>query len=531
LNYLDHIASIARLREKSQASTLRESRIGLEKESLRVNREGHIAQTPHPRALGSALTHPYITTDFSEALLEFVTPPFSDARETLQFLDHVHKFSYRHLDPEVLWCASMPCMVRGDDSVPIADYGRSNVGLMKQVYRRGLSHRYGRVMQTISGIHFNYSLPETFWRKLHPRLGPRALQATISDRYFGCVRNFQRYGWLVPLLFGSSPAICKSFLPEHGTDFEVFDSGTLFMPHATSLRMSDVGYKSSVQSALKIDHTTLESYVDSLTLAIETPHPAYEAMGVNVDGQYRQLNSNRLQIENEFYSFIRPKQITRSGEKPTLALRRRGVRYVEIRALDVNPFEPLGVSEQCLLIVEALVLFCSLHPSPPIDADELIRLDTNQAKVTTRGRDPKLTIDVGSGALPILVQATALLTALEPVCDLLDEAHGGERYRCALKNQQSAIDDPSLLPSAQVLSRMQNDGTSYFRFVMNMSLAHRDHFHAQQLSDAQSDMFAQEAAQSLIQQREIESSDSITFDEYLRHYFAQSDLNRENALG
>ena len=531
MNYRDHIQPIARLRDKSHASTLRESRIGLEKESLRVNREGHIAQTPHPRALGSALTHPYITTDFSEALLEFVTPPFSSIRETLQFLDHIHQFTYQHLEPEVLWCASMPCMVRGDASVPIADYGRSNVGLMKHAYRKGLSHRYGRVMQTISGIHFNYSLPDNFWRKLHPRQGARALRATISDRYFGCVRNFQRYGWLVPLLFGSSPAVCKSFLPEGTKGFEVFDGGTLFMPHATSLRMSDVGYKSSVQSSLRIDDSTLESYVDSLTQAIETTHPEYEAIGVKVDGEYRQLNANQLQIENEFYSFIRPKQITRSGEKPTLALRRRGVRYVEVRALDVNPFERLGVSEECMLIVEALVLFCSLHPSPAISADERVRLDANQVHVTTRGRDPKLEIDMGDGPSPIFVQANALLEALEPVCALLDEAHGSERYRCALKNQQGAIDDPSLLPSAQVLASMQRDGTSFFRFAMDMSLAHRDHFHAQQLSDTQNDMFEQESAQSLIQQREIEAGDSITFDEYLRRYFAQSEVNRESALG
>jgi len=509
---------------------LRESRVGLEKESLRVNLDGHIAQTPHPRALGSALTHPYITTDFSEALLEFVIPPFSDTRETLQFLNNVHQFTYQHLEPEILWCASMPCMLGGEDSIPLADYGRSNVGQMKRIYREGLSRRYGRVMQTISGIHFNYSLSESLWRHLHPRIDARALQTKINEGYFACVRNFQRFGWLVPLLFGASPAVCKSFLPDGADAFERFDNGTLFMPYATSLRMSDVGYKNSVQASLKIDDTSIDSYVDTLTQAIETSHADYEAIGVKVDGEYRQLNSNRLQIENEFYSFIRPKQITRSGEKPTLALRSRGVRYIEVRALDVDPFEPLGVSEECMLMVEALVLFCTLHHGAPIDAHERARLNANQLLVATNGRDPKLEIDLGDGPMPIFVQATALLDALEPVCAMLDEAHGDERYRRALKNQQRAIDNPKLLPSARILSCMQRDNTPFFRFAMNMSLTHRDYFRAQQLSDAQNHMFEQEAAQSLLQQREIESGETISFDEYLRRYFAQDDVNREGAL-
>jgi len=303
------------------------------------------------------------------------------------------------------------------------------------------------------------------------------------------------------------------------------------MPHATSLRMSDVGYKNSVQAGLNIDDTTLESYVDSLSCAIESSHPAYEAIGVKVDGEYRQLNSNRLQIENEFYSFIRPKQITRSGEKPTVALRKRGVRYVEVRALDVNPFEPLGVSEQCMLIVEALVVFCTLHPSAPLDAAERARNDTNQVQVATRGRDPELEIDMGSGLRPVFEQAIGLLDALEPVCALLDDAHGGERYRDALKDQQRAVDDPDLLPSSRILASMQSDNTPYFRFAMNMSLAHRDYFRAQKLSTAQNRMFSEEATQSLLRQREIEASDNISFDEYLRRYFSQSDIDRENILG
>ncbi|MCK5365310.1 MAG: glutamate--cysteine ligase, partial [Gammaproteobacteria bacterium] len=142
----------------------RGSLIGIEKESLRVTGDGDIVQTPHPPALGSALTHRYITTDFSEALLEFITPPYVDMGDAMICMNDIHRFVYANLDDdELLWAASMPCKVAGDASVPLAEYGSSNVGTMKNVYRRGLSHRYGRLMQAIAGVHFNYSFPQELW--------------------------------------------------------------------------------------------------------------------------------------------------------------------------------------------------------------------------------------------------------------------------------------------------------------------------------------------------------------------------------
>ena len=203
MNYCDHLESVTRLRENDPAASLRESRIGLEKESLRVNLDGNIAQTPHPRALGSALTHPYITTDYSEALLEFVTPPVHSSWEALQFLVDVHQFTVENLDDELLWAASMPCAMTTDDAVPIAYYGTSNVATLKHAYRRGLGHRYGRIMQTIAGIHFNYSIDEKVWAVLREHEGDGlGLQAFMSDGYFRLLRNFRRYGWLVLYLFG-----------------------------------------------------------------------------------------------------------------------------------------------------------------------------------------------------------------------------------------------------------------------------------------------------------------------------------------
>ena len=296
----DSVDAVAKLPSAAR-DCLAQSRIGLERECLRVDPKGYIADTPHPAGLGAALTHPYITTDFSEALLEFITPPFTDVAQTLEFLELTHRFTYQHLGDELLWSASMPCMVvRGDAGVPIANYGHSNVGRMKHVYRQGLSHRYGRVMQAIAGIHYNYSLPHEFWLALYPHHQYHELRDTISDHYFGCVRNFLRYGWLVSYLFGASPVICKSFLPADVEGFESLDKGTLYLPHATSLRMSDIGYKTHAQDNLNIDYNGIDTYVESLARAIHNHHEPYAKIGVKVDGEYLQLNANILQIENEF---------------------------------------------------------------------------------------------------------------------------------------------------------------------------------------------------------------------------------------
>ncbi|MGH8500071.1 MAG: glutamate--cysteine ligase, partial [Methylococcales bacterium] len=335
-----HNTRLDRLINSNQQHLIARGLKGVEKECLRITPDGKISQSPHPRALGSALTHPYITTDYSEALLEFITPPFADTRDTLSFLRDIHQFVYDNLPDELLLASSMPCAISGDASIPIATYGASNIGMMKHIYRRGLDYRYGRSMQAIAGVHFNYSVPEVFWPVFQDIEKNRAdLKDFIADAYFAMIRNLQRRGWIVLYLFGASPAICKSFLRDRKTfyhDFDEFDTHTFFKPYATSLRMSDIGYKNSNQARLNISYNNLQDYIESLTRAIETPHPDYQKIGIRVNGEYRQLNDNILQIENEYYSTARPKQIARSGEKPTLALKRRGVRYVEVRSLDLD---------------------------------------------------------------------------------------------------------------------------------------------------------------------------------------------------
>ncbi|HEX7030323.1 MAG TPA: glutamate--cysteine ligase [Gammaproteobacteria bacterium] len=499
---------------------------GLEKESLRVNADGRLARTGHPAALGSTLTHPFITTDYAEVLLEFITPPHADARATLEFLHDVQRYAYANMSDELLWATSMPCRLGRDEDIPIALYGSSNVGRMKHVYRRGLGHRYGRRMQTISGVHFNYSLPEHFWPAWRDRFGGEDLESIRNAAYFGLIRNFQRLGWLIPYLFGASPAVCRSFLEAAGAELpgiEITDSHTAYLPFATSLRMSDIGYRNkAAQAALNVSYNDLDSYVGSLGRAIDTPWPPYSKIGVRDGDDWQQLNDHILQIENEYYSFIRPKNITRSGEKPTLALKRRGVSYIEVRALDVSAFDPAGVNLPELYFLEVFLAFCLLSASPPISADEQAEIDHNQTLVATRGREPGLALRHNGQEVALRAWADEALEAMQSVAEILDSCEPDRRYSSALAAQREIAADPERTPSARMLREMSANEESFFEFAMRKSVEHREAYLAQPLAPERETFFREAAERSLAEQRAIEAADTLTFEEYLERYFAQT---------
>lgn len=494
---------------------------GVEKESLRVTPDRHLARTPHPRSLGSALTHEYITTDYSEALIELVTPAFAESWQLLQFLCDLHQFVYRHLDDELLWATSMPCIVDGDRDIPIARYGKSNIGRMKEVYRLGLGHRYGRLMQAISGVHFNYSFPARFWEVLGEALeAKRVDQDFISAQYFALLRNYRRHGWLILYLFGNSPALCASFVKGREHTLKELTPGTLYEPYATSLRMSDLGYRNKNQAGVRISVNSLDEYVRDLTQATSTPHPEYEKIGVKVNGEYRQLNANLLQIENEYYSYIRPKRVARSGEHPSQALRRGGVEYVEFRALDVSAYDPVGVNQNKLRFLEAFAALCVLKDSPPIGSSEQDTLDANHALVAHRGREPGLKLDRDGRAVSMNVWAAELIDSMRGVCEMLDEGLPQRPYTAALELQEAKISDPALTPAARTLVELQTTGESFAELAMRMSKAHKSYFlelyppNEQRLTE-----FAEQAEQSLEKQAAIERADDVGFDEFLARYF------------
>ena len=516
---------LARLLDGIDPARLREGRKGIEKESLRITRDGLIAQTPHPKPLGSALTHPHITTDYSEALLEFITPPYLEVDDALEYLRDIHLFVYEQLGDELLLGASMPCGIDGDESIPIARYGSSNLGRFKHIYRHGLWHRYGRAMQSIAGIHFNYSVPAPIWETLHHNEGDSSeLTDFISANYFGMMRNLKRQGWLILYLFGSSPAVCKRFFtsrPHLMAGFAEFDNGTLYYPYATSLRMSDIGYKSENQTQLAIDDATLTGYVSSLNRAVSTPYPTYEKIGIRVDGDFRQLSTSILQIENEFYSTVRPKQVAEPGERPLRALQRRGVRYLELRSLDLDLNCPIGIEDDTARFIEAFMLTCLFQPSPVITDEERRAINDNQLNVSQRGREPGLLLRRGLRTISLRDWAEEILAAMRPLCRLLDGDDPRRPYTVALERHDQAVRDPEQTPSAIMLKAMRTSGQSFAAYALKRSIEHHQTMRSQPLPERRRHAFQEMARVSIAKQRQLEQSDDMDFDAFLSDYFKQ----------
>jgi glutamate--cysteine ligase len=511
---------LALLAEHSNLPLLSQCLHGIERECLRVDGQGKLALTPHPRALGSALTHPKITTDYSEALLEFITGTETDPERTLAELDAIHRYTYSKLGDEFLWSPSMPGHLPDESQIPIAEYGSSNIGRLKYVYRQGLALRYGKTMQCIAGIHYNFSLPEALWSVLQADEGDdRPQQDYQSWRYIALIRNFRRYSWLLMYLFGASPALDASFMRGRSHQLEQLDEDTLYLPWATSLRMSDLGYQSNAQAGLTPCYDDLPSYTSSLHQAVSTPYPEYAALGIkDANGNWQQLNTNVLQIENEYYSNIRPKRVTASGERPLHALRARGIQYIEVRCLDINPFLPLGIDVTEARFLDAFLLFCALEQSPCLAEGECGASNDNFLRVVKEGRKPGLELLRCGEHVTLQAWASELLGAIGKVAALLDQSHGGEHHSQALAAQQAKIDDSSLTPSARVLHELRHHGDSFGQFALRQTRSHAAYFRGQPLPEAEIRFFDEAARESLAQQEAMEAGDELDFDSFVAEY-------------
>ena len=496
--------------------------MGIEKEGLRVSRKGGISQAPHPSAFGCALTHPNITTDFSESLIELVTPPMHSADEMLSFLSKTQHYLYQHLPKDQsFWPASMPCVIRGETYIPIAQYGSSNRGMMKTVYRHGLANRYGSVMQTIAGIHFNYSFSTEFWEQCRLLLAPNeTLRAFSDDGYMRLTRNVVRYGWLISYLFGASSAVCKSFLQGyHEHSLVEFNDSTLYKPYATSLRMGDIGYQNLAEdeAGVKANYNSLSHYIHSLKAGMQTSCSKYEAIGLKHRGEYQQLNTNILQIENEYYASVRPKPSVEEGKKPLDALNDSGIDYIELRSIDINPLSPLGIDKDQIYFLEAFMLFCLLEFSPAISSREQFEIDNNDRLVAHEGRKPGLKL-MHQGQSTLLKKCGEdLCKKIESCAQLLSKDHSN-----AVNDIARRINNPDLTPSAIALGQMKDRSQGFFDYINSFSKKYRRDFLSHEVDQQHFNYLDKQAKFSCEKQAEIERADNVSFDQFLVDYFKRS---------
>lgn len=516
---------IALLSADQHRQWLNQGRRGIERETLRVNPQGKLALTPHPRALGAALTHPEITTDYSESLLEFVTPALSEVKEVLGELTHIHHFAYQHIGDEYLWDASMPCELPEDAQIPIAEYGTSHSGMLKHVYRKGLALRYGKHMQCIAGLHYNFSLHPEIWTILHEAEGgSQVLQSAKdyqSDAYIALVRNFRRYGWLLMYLFGASPALASSFLQGKAHRLDVLSRDTLYLPYATSLRMSDLGYTSNAQAHLAPYYNSLDGYIESLRHLANLPYQPYVDMGTKRGDEWIQINTNLLQIENEYYAVIRPKQVTKRCERPWEALASRGVQYVEVRCMDIDPFETIGISEESARFLEVFLHYLAFMSSPSSTDEENKESKHNFERVVTQGRRPGLMLQHQGESVSLKAWGTQMIEEMHDVAALLDGINGNSSYSDAVLAQKMKLDDIGMTPSARVMNEICSSGGSFARFILKRSEAAATAMRNTPLSPEVEKRFEEEAKQSLLDQAQLEKIQTGSFDDFIADYCAR----------
>jgi len=493
---------------------------GIEKESLRISPNGKLSQTMHPVELGATLTNPYITTDYSEALPEMITQATDDREKPLEELYEIHQFSYQYLGDEVLWSASMPCIMGEEKDIPIAQYGSSNSAKMKEVYREGLGLRYGRFMQTIAGVHYNFSLPDKFWKAFYDESDSSlSFKDFVSEKYMGLIRNYLRYSWLIPLFYGASPALCETFLQGKNIDLKELVPGTRYGKYATSLRMSDLGYQNKIQSQLNVGYNCLPSYIEALERAIRTEDPYYLDIGVKKDGEYQQLNANILQIENEFYGGIRPKRVSRSGERPTKSLSLHGIEYIEVRSLDINPFSPIGLEQSQIAFLDSFLLCSLFAKSDPITGREMGENTANFERVVMQGRHPDLCLTVQNSCVPIKSVANNILNEIRPFALLLDKTYDTTEHVTVLDNLTEQLNDLDQTFSGRIVKDIERCKDGFFPYALQISKRHRQTFIDDPLSADRLGFYQDAAQESHKTKAKMEASDSISFEDFLGAYY------------
>lgn len=454
---------------------LKKTQIGVERETLRVTEKGMLAKTKHPSTLGSKLKHPSITNDFAEAQLELITEPYTSLKTVEEHLKELHLVAHGEIGSELLWPLSMPSTL--PRTVPIADFGASEEGKLKTLYRKGLVHRYGQNMQLISGIHYNISYDDAFFRSLHTSFkSTLSEEAFRSETYLHIARNVLRYGWIITYLYGASPTCADSF---GAKGLHKFGPKTRYLPHATSLRMSNHGYYSRIQQQLGISYNSKDAFIETMQHALTTKSPSYARIK-------EQLNSNILQYEGEWYTRVRP--------KPSLeTLQTKGIEYLELRSIDIDPFHPLGIGRCQMQFLELFLLFCLVKKSPPLTESEIKTLCKNQNDVALHGRHPGVHIMEGRVLKPIGQVAKTLIRALEKMSHLLPV--------CDIESFFAAVDDPEKTLSGKIMQVMQEENHTHESFGLKQASEHRAFYEKKVLPKAVQKEYKEIAEESVLEER------------------------------
>ena len=488
---------------------------GFEKESLRVI-DSKISSSQHPGELGSSLTNRYITTDFSESQLEMITPPMEGIDNSLNFLDSIHHFVSGNIGEEILWPLSMPPLINSENEIPIANFGKSNEGQFKSLYRHGLSERYGRLMQAISGLHFNFSLPEDIWS--NGELIEKKLAYEVKSAiYFSMIRNIYSFNWILLYLFGASPSIPKNYLKKESDSFIDSNNDICFLPYATSLRMSDFGYCNIDRKKITVSVNSLSEYIDDLREATTTQDSKFST----ISSSRRQLNSNILQIEDEYYAVARAKSANINFRRASSGLLKGGVDFLEVRSLDLDPFSRYGINSESSYFLELFMLYCLMNVSEKFNKDDLNHINQNDLLVCKYGRDPRLRITCNGKKISIRDWGHMILDDMQSIAESIDFKK--ERYTNTIESFRNKITNPELTISGHMMEELQKLNYDYIDLGRAIGSENRDYYGDIPIEENENWMTLENSASnSLIQQDKIEQKSlesKISFEDYKAEYY------------
>ena len=245
-------------------------------------------------------------------------------------------------------------------------------------------------------------------------------------------------------------------------------------------------------------------------------------MGTQRDGEWIQMNTNVLQIENEYYSTIRPKRVINSGERPIQALSARGVQYVEVRCMDIDPFDPLGINLKTARFMDVFLHLLAFEESPLTSDAEGAENKQNFATVVKQGRMPDLQLQRAGQRVDMKQWGLELLDRMIPIAALLDAQAGGGEHAAALEAQRAKLLDVALTPSARVLAAIRENGGSFIDFTLARSSADAAYFKSRQPSAAEQAEFEELAAISVDEQQQIEATQTGDFDTFVAAYRAST---------
>lgn len=359
---------------------------GLEKENLRVDETGRLALTPHPVEFGNKLLNPYITTDFSESQVEMITPVCSSLEDAYYFLENLQDIISLSLNGEYLWPQSNPPVLPEEKDIPLAVYESEGNG--EREYREKLAKKYGRKKQLLSGIHYNFSFNEDFIKVIYKEFGNNKSFKDFKDSiYLKITKNFLRYRWLLIYLTGASPVFHRSFEERFTEISEKLDNESYYFENISSLRNSKCGYKNDEDFFVNYD--SLDEYISSIKSLIE-------------DG--------KIESASEFYNPIR---IKGSKKKAALdQLKDGGIKYLELRIFDLNPFNKNGISLEDLYFINLFMIYMFLKNDNVFGE--------KQQKISNKNHDLATVVGSKEGA-NIYNESGELVSLSEEAINILDD--------------------------------------------------------------------------------------------------------------